>query len=129
MGPLVAEMLQHREAYTHISQIMAHEEYGSDICKNMVRAMNEEVAPPFHAQMNLEDEGEEGSEQDEYADNADTSDEEGIGAEAGDPAAGSELDVSVEQPGQKVPGPQPPQPLQQMTPAMKNFQRALMSRF
>jgi len=141
MGPLVAEMLQYKEAYSHMSHIMGDSKYGADICKNMVRAMSEEVAPPFHSQMNLDDE--EGSEQDEYDDNNDSSDQSGIQDETGmDPAAGGEnLNVSVEEPGPapapvspQMPGqmPQAPQPLmqmQQMTPAMKNFQRALMSRF
>lgn len=125
MGPLVAEMLQHREAYAHMSQIMGHKEYGEDICKNMVRAMSEEVAPPFHAQMNL-DEEEPSSEMDEYDDNADTGDEEGV-------EDGENLDVSVEEPGSPPPVQPQGDPLMQqqaqMTPAMQNFQRALMSRF
>ena len=157
MGPLVAEMLQHRETYKHISEIMGHKEYGESTCKSMVRAMREEVSSPFHQQMNLGDD-EVPSEEDEYADNADTSDEMGIEDEGEDMPCqtcnpdgsgmqidpecpecmgqgfvpnGEGLDVGMEDPlamGDPT-GQQDPLMQMQNMPAMRNFQRAMMGRF
>lgn len=56
LGALVAETLNHRDTFKHISQIMAHEAYGPDLCNKLVRAMNEEVAAPFSDQLSPEDE-------------------------------------------------------------------------
>ena len=47
LGPLVAEMLQHRKTYVHMSEIMKHESYGPEVCSRLNRMMSEEVAPPF----------------------------------------------------------------------------------
>ena len=58
LGALVAETLNHRDTFKHISQIMAHEAYGPDLCNKLVRAMNEEVAAPFSDQLSPEDEEE-----------------------------------------------------------------------
>jgi hypothetical protein len=56
LGALVAETLNHRDTFKHISQIMAHESYGPVLCNKLVRAMNEEVAAPFSDQLSPEDE-------------------------------------------------------------------------
>jgi hypothetical protein len=121
LGPLVAEMLQHRDTYAHISELMAHESYGNKTCKNLVRAMKEEVAPPFSDQLEV---GEEEEEEEEV--NGDTFDDMGIEDETmpmDDNFDDMQVDFEDEQ--APVDG-----PLMQMdkTPAMKNFQRALMSR-
>lgn len=55
LGVLVAEMLNHKETYTHLSEVMAHESYGPDLCTKLVRAMNEEVAAPFSHQLDGDD--------------------------------------------------------------------------
>ncbi len=67
---LVAEMLQHRETYKHMTELMKHEEYGPEICRKLHNAMSEEVSAPFHVKID-----------DDPEDLADT---EEIGAEEGD---------------------------------------------
>lgn len=51
LGVLVAEMLQHRDSYDHIAEVMSHKEYGPTTRECLVRAwnkvQNEEVASPF----------------------------------------------------------------------------------
>ena len=47
LGPLVAEMFQHKATYVHMSEIMKHESYGPDVCSRLNRLMSEEVSPPF----------------------------------------------------------------------------------
>ena len=47
LGPLVAELLNHKETFNHISQIMAHESYGVNLCNKLVKALNEDVSQPF----------------------------------------------------------------------------------
>jgi hypothetical protein len=53
LGPVVAEMLQHRATYEYMVEVMNHEEHGPDICTRLSRALNgtsvfaEETAPPF----------------------------------------------------------------------------------
>lgn len=53
LGPVVAEMLQHRTTYDYMVEVMEHEEYGPEACKRLSRALNgtsvftEETAPPF----------------------------------------------------------------------------------
>ncbi len=56
LGVLVAEMLNHNETYNQISEVMSHKQYGPDLCKKLVRAMNEEVSPPFSDQLDMDDE-------------------------------------------------------------------------
>jgi hypothetical protein len=56
LGALVAETLNHRDTFKHLSQVMAHESYGPDLCTKLVRAMNEEVAKEFSAQLDPESE-------------------------------------------------------------------------
>jgi hypothetical protein len=39
LGVLVAEMLNHKETFSQISEVMAHASYGPDFCKKLVRSM------------------------------------------------------------------------------------------
>jgi hypothetical protein len=129
LGPLVAEMLQHKDTYRHISEIMAHEEYGDDTCKSFVRAMsNEEVAPPFSDQLQIADDDEEI--------NGDTMDDQGVMDMEAPPVDDNfeDLEVGFEDEFEQEPVDDPlmqmdPQMQQQMNPAMKNFQKALMGKF
>lgn len=59
LGAIVAEMLQFRETYSHIAEVMAHQEYGPAICNKLVNAMKEEVAPPFSASLEGSDDDDE----------------------------------------------------------------------
>ena len=121
LGPLVAEMLQHRESYGYISELMGHEEYGDETCRNLARAMSEEVAPPFSDQLEIADE-----DQDQL--NGDTTDNQGIDDSVAPPADNFEdLEVGFED--EQPPVEDPLMQMQQMNPAMKNFQRALMGKF
>lgn len=47
LGPLVAELFQHKATYAHMGEIMKHESYGPEVCSRLNRVMGEEVAPPF----------------------------------------------------------------------------------
>lgn len=44
---LIGEMLTHKETYGFLAEVMANETYGPEVCKKLVRAMNEDIAPPF----------------------------------------------------------------------------------
>jgi hypothetical protein len=120
LGPLVAEMLQHRETYGHISELMAHESYGNKTCKNLVRAMTEEVAPPFSDQLEV-------GEEDEDEVNGDTFDDMGIEDETM-PMDDNFDDMQVGFEDEQAPVDSPLMQMDKATPAMKNFQRALMSK-
>ena len=56
LGSFVAETLNHRETYKHLSKIMAHESYGPELCGKLIRAMNEEVATPFGDELDDDEE-------------------------------------------------------------------------
>lgn len=47
LGTLVGEMMEHKETYKHIASLMGHKSCGEQICKKLVRAMTEEISPPF----------------------------------------------------------------------------------
>lgn len=47
LGPLTAEMTQYRETFYHLSEIMANESYGPEICDKFAKALKEDVSPPF----------------------------------------------------------------------------------
>lgn len=81
LGALVAEMLQSKETYTHIAELMVHEEYGPSIRSKLDRALNEEVAPPFSDSL-------EGDVEDEEEDLEDE-DEENVDPETADPLMGA----------------------------------------
>lgn len=132
LGMVVAEMLQIRETYTHMAEVMSHDEHGPIACKKLVKAMKEEVAPPFSASL----EGDEEQDDEDQSENDFAGSEEGIDdgdidvdMDMGDASNGN-TDPNSADPlmgGQAVPQAAPPQ----MTPlgsAMKNFQLALMGK-
>jgi hypothetical protein len=134
MGMVVAEMLQFKETYEHLAEVMSHDEYGPPVCSKLVRAMSEEVAPPFSASLEGSDED---LEDDEDLENSSVGDEEGI--DDGDMDMGDASDTNEDpnsadplmgaQQQQPMPGQQPmPQPMPPGASAMKNFQRAMMRR-
>lgn len=158
LGMVVAEMLQCRETFQHMSEVMGHKSYGPSVCSRLVRAMGEEVAPPFADTLQgEEDEDEEDLEEDPDAeggvdDMGDVAEEQPQGAPPVDPAMAG-MDPAMQgmpapgampgmPPAPPMPGaappampgmpPMPPMPqmggVPPMASAMKNFQRAMMSR-
>jgi hypothetical protein len=75
LGSLVGEILEQKETYKYISEVMSHKEYGPQVCNKLVRAMSEEVAPPYSDR--LED-AEKPQDEDEALDNQDQVDGEGL---------------------------------------------------
>ena len=135
LGMVVAEMLQFKETYTHLAEVMSHDEYGPSVCSKLVRAMNEEVAPPFASSLEgEEDEDEEASEND-FVGSEEGIDDGDLDDDMGD-ASDDNTDPSTADPlmnGQA--GPQAPPPQQMPMPpvppgaaAMKHFQRAMMGK-
>lgn len=47
LSVLVAELATHNETFKHLAEIMSTEEYGQEFCSRLVRAINEDVAPPY----------------------------------------------------------------------------------
>lgn len=139
LGPLVGELLNHKATYQEIADVMAHNTHGPNTCIRLVRAMNEEIAPPFSDALSpseapedeedLEDEDLDGEEDD--LDLEDDDDLEDMGEEMPPEMAGQEMDqMPPEMGGQMSPdmmGQQPMPP--QMPPAMANMQRAMMRRY
>ena len=117
IAPIVAEMLQHKETFNGIAEVMAHESYGPPVCKRLARAMNEEIAAPFHASM--EDEDEEELEQPEDEEMGDPMDSE---MEMEDEEMGME-DDEIEMDGEMA-----PEMEKEVPPAVQNLRKA-MSRF
>jgi hypothetical protein len=123
MGAIVAEMLQFKETYQHIAEVMSHKQYGPTICSKLVRAMNEEVAPPFAASL----------EGDETEDDEDQSDDDDFSGEEDEDFSDEEAALNSEpmMAGQAG-APMAPQAPPQMPPpgasAMKNFQMAMMGK-
>lgn len=145
LGAIVAETLNHKETFKHLSEVMAHESYGPDLCTKLVRAMNEEVAAPFSDQLDSEDEedpndletddmgdddmqGEMGDEDmgdddmDLDAEGGDMSDDDMQG-EMGDDMNG-DIHTEVEPEGVN-----PMDIDDEMGPAVQNFQKALMKAY
>jgi hypothetical protein len=145
LGVVVAETLNHKETFKHLSEVMAHESYGPDLCTKLVRAMNEEVAPPFGDQLSDEDEkdlndvdstdekeGEDDLGDQDEMDMNDLGDEgdigpEGLGDEGdvGPEGLGDEGDINAE----VEPEVGPHDIDDEMGPAVQNFQRALMKAY
>jgi hypothetical protein len=120
LGVLIGELLEHRETYHHLAEIMGHDTYGPQVCRQLVRAMKEEVAPPFA----VDDDDEEEDEEDDDFINRDTADGEGVDDEDLE-------DTPDEEPeglDQGAPDQPPQQPAPQVPPSMNNLQQA-MSRF
>jgi hypothetical protein len=120
LGVLVAEMLNHKETFNQISEVMAHASYGPDFCKKLVRSMTEEVASPFSDQLDLEDE----EEDDEFnTDGLDLEDDDDLGLDdesEEDPSMeddpNMEEDPSMEDPNMEDPSMDPS--MQGMDPSM-----------
>jgi len=98
MGMIVAEMLQFKETYQHIAEVMSHRDYGNSVCRKLVRAMNEEVAPPFAASL----EGEEDEDQEDLE--------------------GEEMDPDMQDPDMQDPDMAPPMQDPNMAPQDPNMQ-------
>lgn len=152
MGALVAEMLNHKETFNHISEVMAHDTYGPDICQKLVRAMKEEVAAPFSDQLDTDDEEDLDADDDMNHDHENGEDEEfgveddddlDVGIEDGDEMADPNADPNLGDPNMdpnaaamdpammgmdpSMMGQMPPvDPMMGMNPAMTPFQHAMM---
>jgi hypothetical protein len=133
LGFVVAESLNHRDTYKHISQIMAHESYGPDVCNKLARAMNEETAAPFSDQLDLDDEEDvedTGMESPESEDDVSGDEEDSLEPEMGSNSDG-EIDAEVEpelgddENEEEPMGPLSPEMFKDH-PAVKNLQKALM---
>jgi hypothetical protein len=133
LGALVAETLNHRETFKHLSQVMAHESYGPDLCNKLVRAMNEEVAAPFSDQLSPEDGKsededdnymplEDGEDSDEFSDEESPEDKETEGD-------GSEEDMGQEDGSEEDMVAPEMEPDMSDKPAMQNLQKAMMKVF
>ena len=148
LGSIVAEMLNYKETYQHISEVMSHDSYGPKVCSKLVRAMSEEVAPPMSASLAGQDIEDSPEESDEFGDEFD---QEFAGEMEGDEEMmGDDMDMDFEMEGEPEMDPmnppqaadpfqedpqqqqQPPQqpnfPLPPQARAMKHFQRAMMRR-
>lgn len=133
LGMVVAEMLQFKETYTHMAQVMSHDEYGPVVCSKLVRAMNEEVAPPFSSSL----EGEEQQDDEDQSENDFVGSEEGIDdgdmdVDMDDGGDASDMNTDPNSADPLMGGQAAPQAPPQMPPpgaaAMKNFQLALMGK-
>jgi hypothetical protein len=133
LGFFVAETLNHRDTYKHISQIMAHESYGPNVCNKLARAMNEETAAPFSDQLDLDDEEDmedTGMESPEDEDDMSGDEDDSLEPEM-DSNSGGEIDAEVEpelgddENEEEPMGPLSPE-MFKGHPAVKNLQKALM---
>lgn len=135
LANLVAEMLEYKETFKHITEVMSHSSYGPRVCSKLIRAMKEEVAPPFGASLegkNIEDSPEEAEEgdDDEFVDDLDNmySDDDDYQL---DDDMGEMDDMNTDpnmMQGQDPLMSQNPQMQPQMSPAMMNLKRAMMHR-
>lgn len=141
LGAFVAEMLEHGATYSHLSEMMSSDNYGPNVCRRLVRAMKEEVAPAFSDQMNFEDDEEEdeenpaidGSEEDDlFADDDEMEPDEMGQSPQGAPMPPMPQDPMAQGAPPMPPMPQDPSMAQGAPPmpppskAMMNFQRAMM---
>lgn len=138
LGFVVAETLNHRDTYKYLSEVMAHDSYGPEVCMKLARAMNEETAAPFSDQLDLDDEKDikdSGSENQDMGEDDDMSDDVGTEDDAGqEPSVDSEEEIDAEvEPemgdeeegsGEEM-GPLSPEMFKDH-PAVKNLQKALM---
>ncbi len=138
LGALVAEMFNHRETFGHMSAVMSHESHGPIVCGKLARAIKEEVAAPFHDQ--IDDDEEEDMEDNPFSDEApDDVDTLGEDPEMGDgpmedPAMGGDTNTDPALAGSdpNMEG-MPVDPMMDLDnhpamkhPAMRNFCRAMM---
>jgi hypothetical protein len=143
LGILVGEMMEHKETYKHIASLMAHKS-GEQICAKLVNAMmQEEISPPFGAErdddpmMDLENPGHEDVEVDDDMVDFDMSNDEAENEDDighGEPCPmcnGEEGNMECEicqgtgftDAEEEETAPEP-----EVSPAMMNFQRAMMKR-
>jgi hypothetical protein len=88
LGALVAEVLQHKEAHQHLAQILTDMNHGPKLWTELSRALGEEVAKPFAAE--VEGTGDDDENNDQFTSDDDEN-EEGAPEENGE-----EPDVSME---------------------------------
>lgn len=50
MGVLVGELLDRRETYQYIAEVMSHPVYGPRVCRKLIQSLKEEVAEPLRKQ-------------------------------------------------------------------------------
>lgn len=124
LGMLIAEVLNYKETFSHISEVMSHNTYGPELCMKLIRAMNEEVAPPFSDQLDDEEEdlGDDAMDPNMNADGMDDEDLDDIGGDD----MGNMGDENINDMEGNPDVPPPEMEPDQGTAAMKNFQRAMM---
>ena len=131
LGLLVAEALNHRDTYKFISEVMAHESYGPEVCNKLARAMNEETAAPFSDQLDVEDE--EDSDSGEDIENGEESNEDmpmdsnvdDMPEDSGEEEINAEVEPDMGEDGSEEMGPLSPEMFKDH-PAVHNLQKALM---
>lgn len=131
LGFVVAETLNHKDTYKFLSEVMAHESYGPEMCGKLARAMNEEAAKPFSDQLDLDDEKD--VEDDGSEDPNEIEDEDDMAGDMEDADMGDEQDIDAEvepemgeeENGEEQMGPLSPEMFNDH-PAVKNLQKALM---
>lgn len=135
MGALVAEVLEHRETFNHISEVMAHSQYGPALCSKLIRSMNEQTAPTFASQIDDINHAEEEDQLDANFD-PEEDDLEGVPLPTDGEQAPMEQppmddpNMANQDPGMMGDSPMMgEQPPSNMPPAMANFQRAMMKRY
>ena len=47
LAVLVGELVEHKETFQHLAEVMASPTYGSAICKKLASAVREDISPPF----------------------------------------------------------------------------------
>lgn len=100
LGPLVGELLTHKEAYMEIASVMGSKRYGQTVCDKLTRAIRE-VSVPFS------DEAESDVDPDALDDSGDPEMEEDPGMEE-DPSLGDDSDDLDADPGMEDPGMEDP---------------------
>ncbi len=139
LGTLVGEMMEHKETYKHIASLMAHKS-GEQVCAKLINAMKEEISPPFGAETDddvpdMENPGHDDVEVDDDMVDFDMSDdqpEDENAVEQGSPCPmcqgepGNEACEMCQGTGFVEDEEMPEEP--QMSPAMMNFQKAMMKR-
>ncbi len=123
LGVLVGELMEHRETYKHIAQLIKHED-GDEIRKKLNRAM-EEVSPAYSSQTeedDLEETGLEDVEVDDDTMDLDIEDDDAVGEEDFEIDDTEQFgDMNGMGNGQTDPNLQNPRPL-------PTFQQAMMSK-
>jgi hypothetical protein len=126
MGVLVGELLDRRETYQHIAEVMSHPVYGPRVCRKLIQALAEETSEPLHkAGVVHENPGDPGTEQ--PAEDEAPQEEEDPNAQdpnAQDPNA-QDPNAPAQDPNAQGAAPQQAPP----PPGMMNLQQAMMRKF